>query len=164
MSSSERGSTAGRGSPRQRQFQIRLIVATFAAVPCSTYAIGISVGGGTVIAILTAEYGHQTVNIAPTVAGVSSNTCSSFNVDSAGSSPNDVDINAQAILNRVTGIHPSIISGSIDVVGPRADVILASPSGIAANGGSFAVKWARACSGFDVQNCCVDSGAITRST
>lgn len=131
-------------------------------MPCIAYAVGISVDGGTAIKISTAANGHQTVNIAPTVAGVSNNTYSSFNVNAAGASLNNVGINAQAILSRATGTNPSIISGPIDVIGPRANVISANPKGIAVNGGSFVGASTR--SQFDVQDCCVDSGAITRST
>ncbi|KAE8755943.1 MULTISPECIES: hypothetical protein [Paraburkholderia] len=74
MSSRTRGSSAGHGSLRLRQFHIRLIVAALIAVPCGIYAFGISVDGGTAIKISTAANGHQTVNIAPTVVGVSNNT------------------------------------------------------------------------------------------
>ncbi|MFM0131252.1 two-partner secretion domain-containing protein [Paraburkholderia sediminicola] len=164
MSSSARGSSAGHGSPRLHQFHIRLIVAGLIAVPCGAYAFCILVDGGTPIRISTAANGHQTDNIALTVAGVSNNTYSSFNVNAAGVSLNSTGVNAQAILNRATGTNPSIISGSIDVIGSRADVILANPNDIAMNDGSFVGVWARTCSQFDVQNCCVDSGAITRST
>ncbi len=135
-----------------------------AAVPCSTYAIGIAVDGGTAATVSTSANGHQTVNIAPTFAGVSNNTYSSFNVDGAGASLNNVGINARTIVNKVTSPNPSVISGLIDVIGPRANVISANPNGIAVTGGSFVGVWARTCSQFDVQNCCVDSGAITRST
>ncbi|MCP2087405.1 UNVERIFIED_ORG: filamentous hemagglutinin family protein [Paraburkholderia sediminicola] len=164
MLSSARGSSAGHGSPRLRYFQFRLIVVAPIAVQGSASAIGISVDGGTATTISSAANSHQTVNIASIVAGVSSDTYSSFNVNAAVVSLNSVGINAQAILNRATGTHPSIIGGPIGVIGPRADVILADPSGIAMNDASFAGIRARTCSQFDVQNCCVDSGAITRST
>ncbi|MBK5152394.1 filamentous hemagglutinin N-terminal domain-containing protein [Burkholderia sp. R-69608] len=159
MSSSVRGGRAGHGSRRLHQFQFRRIVVTPIAAR-TTYAIGISVGGGTAATISIAVNGHHIVNIALTVAGFLNHTDS----DVAGALRNNVGIAARTIVKRATGIHPSIISGSIDVVGPRANVILANPNGSAANGGSFAVKWARACSGFVVQNSCVDSDAITRST
>lgn len=108
-----------------------------AAVPCNTYAIGIAVDGGTATSVSTAANGHQTVNIAPTVAGVSNNTYSSFNVGAAGASLNNTGINARTIVNQVTSTNPSIISGQIDVIGSRANVVLANPNGITVNGGSF---------------------------
>lgn len=137
MSGSTGRSSASHGIPCLHRFQIRLIVAVLAAVPCNTYAIGIAVDGGTATTVSTAASGHQTVNIAPTVAGVSNNTYSSFNVTAAGASLNNVGINARTIVNQVTSTNPSIISGQIDVIGSRANVVLANPNGITVNGGSF---------------------------
>ena len=108
-----------------------------AAAPSGASAAGIAIDGGTATTVSTAANGHQTVNIAPTVAGVSNNTYSSFNVDAAGASLNNVGINARTIVNQVTSTNPSIISGRIDVLGSRANVILANPNGITVNGGSF---------------------------
>ncbi|WP_243658261.1 filamentous hemagglutinin N-terminal domain-containing protein [Paraburkholderia sp. BL9I2N2] len=114
-----------------------MISVVLAAVPCSTYAIGIVVDGGTATTVSTSANGHQTVNIAPAFAGVSNNTYSSFNVGAAGASLNNVGINARTIVNQVTSTNPTIISGPIDVIGSRANVILANPNGITVNGGSF---------------------------
>ncbi len=108
-----------------------------AAAPLGASAAGIAIDGGTATTVSTAANGHQTVNIAPTVAGVSNNTYSSFNVDAAGASLNNVGINARTIVNQVTSTNPSVISGRIDVLGSRANVILANPNGITVNGGSF---------------------------
>lgn len=108
-----------------------------AAAPSGASAAGIAIDGGTATTVSTAANGHQTVNIAPTVAGVSNNTYSSFNVDAAGASLNNVGINARTIVNQVTSTNPSIISGRIDVLGSRANVILANSNGITVNGGSF---------------------------
>lgn len=108
-----------------------------AAAPLGASAAGIAIDGGTATTVSTAANGHQTVNIAPTVAGVSNNTYSSFNVDAAGASLNNVGINARTIVNQVTSTNPSIISGRIDVLGSRTNVILANPNGITVNGGSF---------------------------
>jgi filamentous hemagglutinin family protein len=108
-----------------------------AAAPLGASAAGIAIDGGTATTVSTAANGHQTVNIAPTVAGVSNNTYSSFNVDAAGASLNNVGINARTIVNQVTSTNPSVISGRIDVLGSRANVVLANPNGITVNGGSF---------------------------
>ncbi len=107
------------------------------ALPAVAQAVGISVDGGTATSVSAGANGHQTVNIAPAFAGVSNNTYSSFSVDAAGASLNNVGINARTIVNQVTSTSPSIISGQIDVLGPRANVILANPNGITVNGGSF---------------------------
>ncbi|MGP8435900.1 two-partner secretion domain-containing protein [Paraburkholderia fungorum] len=137
MFRSARGRNAGRGKPRPYHQTIRLIVVLLAAAPLGASAAGIAIDGGTATTVSTAANGHQTVNIAPTVAGVSNNTYSSFNVDAAGASLNNVGINARTIVNQVTSTNPSIISGRIDVLGSRANVILANPNGITVNGGSF---------------------------
>lgn len=81
--------------------------------------------------------GRQTVNIAPTIGGVSNNTYSSFNVSKAGADLNNVGINARTIVNQVTSTNPSLIQGNINVLGPRANVILANPNGVTVDGGSF---------------------------
>ncbi len=81
--------------------------------------------------------GRQTVNIAPAIGGVSNNTYSSFNVPKAGADLNNVGINARTIVNQVTSTNPSLIQGNINVLGPRANVILANPNGVTVDGGSF---------------------------
>lgn len=113
------------------------VVAVVTAMPGIALAVGIAVDGGTVTSVSTAANGHQTVNIAPAFAGVSNNTYNSFSVDAAGATLNNVGINARTIVNQVTSTNPSVISGQIDVLGPRANVILANPNGITVNGGSF---------------------------
>ncbi|WP_233829547.1 two-partner secretion domain-containing protein [Paraburkholderia sp. ZP32-5] len=107
------------------------------AVPVTVQAAGIAADGSTATTVSTAANGHQTVNIAPTFAGVSNNRYSSFSVGAAGASLNNVGINARTIVNQVTSTAPSVISGQIDVLGSRANVILANPNGITINGGSF---------------------------
>ncbi|WP_447361652.1 two-partner secretion domain-containing protein [Burkholderia vietnamiensis] len=86
---------------------------------------------------MTGAGGRQTVNIAPTIGGVSNNTYSSFNVSKAGADLNNVGINARTIVNQVTSTNPSLIQGNINVLGPRANVILANPNGVTVDGGSF---------------------------
>ncbi|WP_421381087.1 filamentous hemagglutinin N-terminal domain-containing protein (plasmid) [Paraburkholderia sp. DD10] len=137
MSRSARGTCAAYGSPRSHRFRIRLLFALLAAAPCGIHAKGIATDGGTATTVSTAANGHQTVNLAPAFAGVSNNTYSSFSVDAAGASLNNVGINARTIVNQVTSTNPSVISGRIDVLGSRANVILANPNGITVNGGSF---------------------------
>ncbi|MFM0736914.1 filamentous hemagglutinin N-terminal domain-containing protein [Paraburkholderia xenovorans] len=112
-------------------------MALLAATPSCANAVGIVVDGGTATAVSTSANGHQTVNIAPAVAGVSNNTYNSFSVDGAGATLNNNGINARTIVNQVTSTNPSIISGAIDVSGSRANVVLANPNGITVNGGSF---------------------------
>jgi len=98
---------------------------------------GIVVDGGTATSVVTAANGRQTVNIAPTVSGVSHNTYTQFNVGTAGATLNNVGINARTIVNQVTSTNPSLITGELVVAGPRANVIIANPNGITVDGGSF---------------------------
>ncbi|WP_232466304.1 filamentous hemagglutinin N-terminal domain-containing protein [Burkholderia ubonensis] len=101
------------------------------------FAAGIVADGGTTTSTSVGANGRQTVNIAPAVGGVSNNTYSSFNVSKAGADLNNVGINARTIVNQVTSTNPSLIQGNINVLGPRANVILANPNGVTVDGGSF---------------------------
>ncbi|MCA8022755.1 two-partner secretion domain-containing protein [Burkholderia metallica] len=103
----------------------------------STFAAGIVADGGTLTSVSTGGTGRQTVNIAPAIGGASNNTYSSFNVSKAGADLNNVGINARTIVNQVTSTNPSLIQGNINVLGPRANVILANPNGVTVDGGSF---------------------------
>ncbi|WP_321818832.1 MULTISPECIES: filamentous hemagglutinin N-terminal domain-containing protein, partial [unclassified Paraburkholderia] len=98
---------------------------------------GVVADGGTNTSVTTTASGHSTVSIAPAVGGVSNNTYSSFNVSSAGVDLDNTAANARTIVNQVTSTSPSLIEGTINVLGSRANVILANPNGITVNGGSF---------------------------
>ncbi|WP_244438784.1 two-partner secretion domain-containing protein [Paraburkholderia dilworthii] len=111
--------------------------ATFAVAAFTAHAASIIPDGGTATAVITSPAGRQTVNLAPTIGGVSNNTYTSFNVSKAGADLNNVGINARTIVNQVTSTNPSLIQGDINVLGPRANVILANPNGITIDGGSF---------------------------
>ena len=105
--------------------------------PPTAMAAGIVPDGGTATSVSTAANGRQTVNIAPSVAGVSHNTYSSFNVGTVGADLNNTAVAARTIVNQVTSTNPSLIQGNIAVLGPRANVILANPNGITVDGGTF---------------------------
>lgn len=100
-------------------------------------AAGIVADGGTATTVSTGANNRQAVNIAPSVAGVSHNTYTSFNVGAAGADLNNTAVAARTIVNQVTSTNPSLIQGNIAVLGPRANVILANPNGITVDGGSF---------------------------
>ncbi|HEF4748825.1 TPA: filamentous hemagglutinin N-terminal domain-containing protein [Burkholderia multivorans] len=106
-------------------------------LPHCVVAAGIVPDGGTATTVSIAPNGRQLVNLAPALAGVSSNTYSSFNVTTAGATLNNTGINARTIVNQVTSTNRSLIEGEIAVAGPRANVVLANPNGITVNGGSF---------------------------
>ncbi|WP_254208568.1 filamentous hemagglutinin N-terminal domain-containing protein [Burkholderia multivorans] len=112
-------------------------VAAAGLLPHCVVAAGIVPDGGSATTVSIAPNGRQLVNLAPAVAGVSSNTYSSFNVTTAGATLNNTGINARTIVNQVTSTNRSLIEGEIAVAGPRANVVLANPNGITVNGGSF---------------------------
>jgi filamentous hemagglutinin family protein len=111
--------------------------AALLVVACSARAGGITPDGGTATSIATGTNGRQTASIAPAIGGVSNNTYSSFNVSKAGADLNNNLVNANTIINQVTGTSPSLIQGDITVLGLRANVILANPNGVTIDGGSF---------------------------
>ena len=114
-----------------------LILLSCSVWQSAVFAGAIVPDGGSSTSVSTGAGGRQTVNIAPSVGGVSNNTYSSFNVSKAGADLNNVGINARTIVNQVTSTNPSLIQGNINVLGPRANVILANPNGITIDGGSF---------------------------
>lgn len=114
-----------------------LCLAVTGLLPHCAAAAGIVADGGTPTSVSIGPNGRQLVNLAPAVAGVSSNTYSSFNVTTAGATLNNAGINARTIVNQVTSTNRSLIEGEIAVAGPRANVVLANPNGITVNGGSF---------------------------
>ncbi|QVN18998.1 filamentous hemagglutinin N-terminal domain-containing protein [Burkholderia pyrrocinia] len=115
----------------------RAFALTGAGLSCSVFAAGIVPDGQNSTSVSSSANGRQTVNIAPAIGGVSNNTYSSFNVSKAGADLNNVGINARTIVNQVTSTNPSLIQGNINVLGPRANVILANPNGVTVDGGSF---------------------------
>lgn len=106
--------------------------------------------------VLQAGNGVPVVNIqTPSAAGVSRNTYSQFDVQANGAILNNSRTNVQTqlggyvsgnpwigtparvILNEVNSSHPSYLQGPVEVAGQRAEVIIANPSGIRVNGGTF---------------------------
>lgn len=125
-------------SPRLSHLLFVIAVdATLTVATTAAHAAAIVPDGGTATTVTTSATGRQTVNLAPTIGGVSNNTYTSFNVSKAGADLNNIGINARTIVNQVTSTNPSLIQGDINVLGPRANVILANPNGITIDGGSF---------------------------
>lgn len=107
--------------------------------------------------ILVAPNGVGVVNITtPSAAGVSRNQYIQFDVNGRGVIVNNARSNVQSqlggwingnpylatgparvILNEVSSSNPSYINGPVEIAGQRAEFILANPSGIAVNGGTF---------------------------
>lgn len=94
--------------------------------------------GQTATVVNTLDNGSTVVDIAPaSSAGISHNSYEYFNVPSSGVGLNNTFVLANTIINEVTSANPSLIEGPLQVLGPRADVVLANPYGITVNGGSF---------------------------
>ncbi|MDX2226331.1 MAG: filamentous hemagglutinin N-terminal domain-containing protein [Verrucomicrobiae bacterium] len=94
--------------------------------------------GGTATTVTVDGAGKSTVHIAPGDAGGTSlNTYTRFNVSAAGVDLDNSTVGARTIVNQVTGTDPSILAGKLEVLGPRAHVIIANPQGILVNGGTF---------------------------
>ncbi|MDM0030084.1 hemagglutinin repeat-containing protein [Variovorax saccharolyticus] len=107
--------------------------------------------------VLAAPNGVPIVNIVtPSAAGVSRNVYRQFDVNAQGvilnnsrtAVPSKLGGNiaanpwlatgpARVILNEVNSSSPSYLRGYVEVAGPKADVIIANPSGIQVQGGGF---------------------------
>ena len=94
--------------------------------------------GGSATIVVSGGVLPDVVSIAPAnAASISHNTYSAFNVASNGVTLDNNTVAAQTIVNEVTSASPSLIEGSVTVIGQKADVILANPNGILVNGGRF---------------------------
>ncbi|RMX07832.1 filamentous hemagglutinin N-terminal domain-containing protein [Corticibacter populi] len=96
--------------------------------------------------VLANPDGVPLINIqTPSAAGVSRNTYRQFDVqtegailnNSRGSNPWLARGEARVILNEVNSSQPSHLGGTVTVNGGRADVIIANPAGIQADGARF---------------------------
>ncbi|MDO5638606.1 MAG: DUF637 domain-containing protein [Neisseria sp.] len=96
--------------------------------------------------ILKHSSGAPLVNIqTPSAKGLSHNRYTQFDVDAKGAvlnnsrtaNPNLSKGSAKLILNEIRSSSPSKLGGIISVEGSKADVVIANPSGIQANGGGF---------------------------
>lgn len=107
--------------------------------------------------VISTDNGTTQVNIqTPSAGGVSRNTYSQFDVGRDGAILNNAHKNtstelggmvtanpwlakgeAKVILNEVNARNPSQLNGYIEVAGQKADVIIASPSGITCDGCGF---------------------------
>lgn len=107
--------------------------------------------------MLTAPNGVPLINItAPSAAGVSRNVYRQFDVNANGAILNNSRTavqtqlggfvqgnpwlargSARVILNEVNSSAPSYLRGYVEVAGPKAEVIIANPSGIQVQGGGF---------------------------
>ncbi len=113
---------------------------------------------GTSTQVIQTPNGLPQVNVArPSSAGVSVNTYNQFDVQKPGAILNNsatmvqtqqagwINGNqnygagqaARIIVNQVNSPNPSQIRGTVEIAGPRAELVLANPSGIFVDGGGF---------------------------
>ncbi|KAF1025258.1 MAG: tRNA nuclease CdiA-2 [Acinetobacter bereziniae] len=94
---------------------------------------------------------------APSASGVSRNSYTQFDVNQNGvilnnsrgaatsqitktsiaANPNLAKGAATTIVNEVVSTNPSLLQGNLEVLGSRANVVIANPTGITVNGGGF---------------------------
>lgn len=91
-------------------------------------------GGNSAPTVTVGANGRITVGITNAVGGVSTNTYRDFNVPRAGVDLDNRAVLARTILNQVTSTNPSLLEGPLNVLGNRANVIVANPNGITVNG------------------------------
>jgi filamentous hemagglutinin len=138
--------------------QIALAALALLGILPSWSGAQIVAGGAHAPNVIQTQNGLDQVNInRPSGAGVSVNTYNQFDVQQRGAilnnSPTMVQsqlggmINgnpnfapgqaAKVIVNQVNSASASQFNGALEVAGQRANVILANPSGISVNGGTF---------------------------
>ncbi|MCA0404961.1 MAG: filamentous hemagglutinin N-terminal domain-containing protein [Proteobacteria bacterium] len=94
--------------------------------------------GTTATTVSTGAGGRINVNIAPVTSnGTSINRYSAFSVPTTGVDLNNRTAAANTIINEVTGSSRTLLNGPLEVLGPRAHVVLVNPNGVTVDGGSF---------------------------
>ena len=140
---------------------LTLLLCLMLVFPPQLFAAPPVAAGTTNTTVAPAGNGVPVVNIAaPSASGLSHNQFTSYNVDSQGlvlnngnssqshrqsqlagvvaANPNlGAGAQASIILNEVTGSSRSMLSGFTEVLGGKADVIVANPFGITCNGCGF---------------------------
>lgn len=156
MAVSETASTFGRSS--SPPMSVLALAAVLLFTPAHAQVVADpSAPGNQRPTILQTANGLPQVNIqTPSAAGVSRNTYRQFDIDARGAILNNsrtgastqlagqVTANpwlatgeARVILNEVNSNNPSYLKGPVEVAGQRAEVVIANPSGIRVNGGTF---------------------------
>ncbi|MDR1967388.1 MAG: filamentous hemagglutinin N-terminal domain-containing protein [Burkholderiaceae bacterium] len=98
---------------------------------------GVVVHGNSATQVSTGADGKVNVIPAAATSGVSYNGFDRFDVGAAGLAFQNSDVRARTLVGEVFSAAPSRIEGPVEVIGPRANFILANQNGITVNGGSF---------------------------
>ncbi|MFL4470139.1 filamentous hemagglutinin N-terminal domain-containing protein [Tateyamaria armeniaca] len=93
--------------------------------------------GQTATSLRSGTGGRIEIDIANPNNGVSINSFDRFSVPAAGAAFDNTTKGASAIVADVTGPDASRMEGTLQVLGARADVIVANPNGITLNGARF---------------------------
>lgn len=113
-------------------------LAALASLAPTAAAAEVTPDGGTATTAIMEPDGRIRVEIAPAgPGGISRNTYDAFSVPASGVGLDNIGVGAQTILNEVTSTAPTTIFGALEVLGPRAHVIVANPNGITVDGGRF---------------------------
>ncbi|MDG2524033.1 filamentous hemagglutinin N-terminal domain-containing protein [Stenotrophomonas sp. HITSZ_GD] len=156
------GASGASGTPRQRAITVSIALVLAASAQAQAPDTGRITGdahgpGAQRPVVLEAVNEVPLVNIAtPSAAGVSHNRYGQFDVGGQGAILNNARQNvrtelggwvqgnprlargtARVILNEVEGGAPSRLGGYIEVGGDRAEVVIANPAGIQADGAGF---------------------------
>ncbi len=105
--------------------------------PGTLFAQSITIDGQTATTLRSGAGGRIEIGVAPPTNGLSVNSFERFNVPSQGAAFDNSGAGASAILADVTGTEASRFEGTLDVLGTRADVIVANPNGFVLNGARF---------------------------
>lgn len=103
----------------------------------SVSAQSITLDGRTATAVRSGTGGRVEIDIATPDRGVSVNAFDTFNVSPGGAAFDNTSKGASAIVADVTGTGVSRMEGTLEVLGQRADVIVANPNGFELNGARF---------------------------
>ena len=119
-----------------RAFASTLAACALAGAPAR--AGDITIDGRTATTLTALPGGGTRIGVAPKdKGGKSHNSYRDFNVGRAGIELDNRSVGAGLIVNEVTSTNRSRIEGRVEVLGDRADVVIANPNGVTVDGGSF---------------------------
>lgn len=124
-------------NPQQKHVYTQTALLSALLVSSLSHA-DITPDGNTNTIVNLGNNGQEVVSIAdPNDDGISYNSYNQFDVSAAGADLDNRAPLARTIVNEVFSNDPSQINGPVEVLGPRAHVIIANPNGITVDGGEF---------------------------
>jgi len=120
------------------QFIFALSMGCIFGIPFVSLANPVVPDGSTATSVSYDAAGKGLVDIAaPDTSGISTNSYSTFDVTASGLEFENRIHGARTILNQVSGASSSTLGGPIEILGTRANLILANPNGITVDGATF---------------------------